>query len=142
MAVVDLAALGDGEAGEVHEAGHVSADEDIGIGFENIVQFQSAHAAGNVGEGDREGAAEAAALLGLAEGGDDGILNGFEQGEGGLTAAGAAAVTGAVEGDAGGFLKFSGPFLDAQTIVDEVHHFPSAARERVDGGVRILLELE
>ncbi len=64
----DGAALGGGEAGEVHEAGHVAADEEIGLLFEDVVELERAHFSGNVREGDGESAAEAAALLTLAEG--------------------------------------------------------------------------
>jgi hypothetical protein len=37
--MLDRAALSDGEAGEVHEAGHVAADEDVGVGFQDVVEF-------------------------------------------------------------------------------------------------------
>ncbi len=64
----DLATLVGGEAGEVHEAGHIAADEKVGFLFEDVVELEGAHFSGNVREGDREGAAEAAALFALAEG--------------------------------------------------------------------------
>ena len=95
-----------------------------------------------MGEGDGEGAAEAAALFVLAEGGDDGVFDRFQQREGGLAAVSAATVAGAVEGDTGGFLKFSGPGFDAEAVVNEVHDFPSATGEGVDRLVGIFLKLE
>lgn len=64
----DGASLGGGESREVHEAGHVAADEEVGVLFEHVVELERAHFSGNVGKGYREGAAEAATLLGLAEG--------------------------------------------------------------------------
>lgn len=63
----DGAALGGGESGEVHEAGHVAADEEVGVLFEHVVELERAHFSGDVGEGYREGTAETAALLRLAE---------------------------------------------------------------------------
>lgn len=74
----DGAALGSGESGEVHEAGHVPADEEIGVLFEHVVELERAHFPGNVGECYRECATEAAALLGLAEG-DEGDV--FDRGK-------------------------------------------------------------
>ena len=41
-----------------------------GFSVEDVVELEGAHAAGDVREGHREGAAEAAALVGLAEGDD------------------------------------------------------------------------
>ena len=127
----DRAALGVGEAAEVHEAGHVDADEHVGLGVEDVVELEGAHLAGDVGEGDGEGAAEAAALFRLAEGDDLGVFDGGEQGADGLTGVGAAAVAGAVEGDAGGLVEFAGPGFDAEAVVDEVDDFPGPTGERV-----------
>ena len=95
-----------------------------------------------MGECDGECAAEAAALLGLAEGGNDGIFDGGEQLESGFTTACATAMAGAVEGDASGFIKFPRPFLDAEAVENEVHNLPSAACERVDASFGVFLELE
>ena len=129
MEVFDRAALGDGEAVEMHEAGHVAADEDVGVGGEDVVEFERTHAAGNVREGDGKGAAEAATLLVLAEGGNDGVFDGAEELERGLAAASAAAVAGTVEGDAGRLSEFSRPRLDAEAVENEVHDFPCPAGE-------------
>ena len=142
MEVLDGAPLGDGETGQVHKTGHVAADKDVRIGLENMVEFQGTHAAGNVGKRDGKGAAEAAALLGLTEGGDFGVADGFKEFHGGLTTAGAATVARAMEGDACRLLEFAGPFFNAQAVVNEIHDFPGAAGQRVDGGIRALLELE
>lgn len=138
----DRTALGDGEAIEVHEAGHIAADEDVRVRFQDMVELERAHPPGNVGESDGKGAAETAALLGLAERSDKGVFDGFQELQGCLAAASAAAMAGAMEGDAGGFRKFSRPFFDAETVVDEVHDLPSPAGERVDGAIWIFLELE
>ena len=70
MEVLDRAALGLGEAAEMHEAGHVDADEQIWLDVENSVEFEIPHPPRNVWEGDGEGAAESATLLGLTEGHD------------------------------------------------------------------------
>lgn len=74
----DGAALGGGESGEVHEAGHVAADEEVRVLFEYVVELERAHFPGNVGECYRECAAETTALLRLAEG-DEGDV--FDRGK-------------------------------------------------------------
>ncbi len=71
-----LSTLVGGEAREVHEAGHVAADEEVGLLFEDVVEFERSHFSGDVREGDREGAAEAAALFALAEGEQGDIADG------------------------------------------------------------------
>lgn len=86
----DGAALGGGETGEVHEAGHVAADEEVGVLFEHVVELERAHFSGDVGECYREGAAEAAALLGLAEGDERDVFDRGKQGAGGFARASAA----------------------------------------------------
>ncbi len=86
----DGAALGCGESGEVHEAGHVAADEEVGVLFEHVVELERAHFSGNVGECYRECAAEAAALLGLAEGDEGDVFDRGKQGAGGFARASAA----------------------------------------------------
>ncbi len=63
----DGAALGGGESGEVHEAGHVAADEEVRVLFEHVVELERAHFPRDVGKGYREGATETTALLRLAE---------------------------------------------------------------------------
>lgn len=47
--VGDRAALGAGEAGQVHEARHVSADQNVGLRFEDVIEFQRAHPTVDVG---------------------------------------------------------------------------------------------
>lgn len=126
MEVLDRAALGLGEAAEMHEAGHVDADEQIWLDVENSVEFEIPHPPRNVWEGDGEGAAESATLLGLTEGHDLSFFDGGKQAADGLTRAGAARVAGTVEGETGGFIKFSRPGFYAQAVVNEVHDFPSA----------------
>ena len=126
----------------MHEAGHVAADEDVGLRFKDVVKFQRTHATGNVREGDGKRAAETATLFGLAKGSDGGVFNRFQQRERGFTAAGATAVAGAVKSDAGRFVEFPGPGFDAKTVINEVHDFPGAAGEGVDGFVWIFLKLE
>jgi len=64
-----------GQSRKVHQTGHVAADQQIGMLIENVIQFQCAHFSGNVRESDREGSAETAALLGLAEGQQCDVLN-------------------------------------------------------------------
>ncbi len=72
----NLATLIGGKAGEVHEAGHVAADEEVGLLFEDVVEFEGAHFSRDVGKGDGEGATEAAALFALAEGEQGDIADG------------------------------------------------------------------
>lgn len=78
------------EPGEVHEAGHVAADEEIGVLFEHVVELERTHFPRNVGKGYREGAAETAALLGLAEGDEGDVFDRGKQGAGGFARASAA----------------------------------------------------
>ena len=86
----DGAALGSGESGEVHEAGHVAADEEVRMLFENVVELERTHFSGNVGKGYGEGATEATALLGLAEGDERDVFDRGKQGAGGFARASAA----------------------------------------------------
>ena len=86
----DGAALGGGESGEVHEAGHVAADEEVRMLFENVVELERTHFSGNVGKGHGEGATEATALLGLAEGHEGDIFDRGKQGASGFARARAA----------------------------------------------------
>ena len=136
----DGAALGLGKAAEVHEAGHVDADEQVRLDVEDPVEFQGAHFSGDVREGHGKGAAEATALLCLTEGDDLRILNGGEQGADRLASASASAtgVVGAVEGKSRGLVEFLGPGFDAHAVENEVHHLPGPLGERVDGEVRFL----
>ena len=78
----NLATLIGGKAGEVHETGHVAADEEVGFLFEDVVEFEGAHFSGDMREGDGEGATEAATLLALSEGEQSDIADGREQGAG------------------------------------------------------------
>ena len=142
MHVRDRAALGGGEAGEMHEAGHVDTDEQVGIGIEDIVELEGTHLAGDVGESDGEGAAEPTALLLLAERDDLGVFDRGQERADGLAGGGAAAVAGAVEGDAGRFLELAGPGFDTEAVVDEINDFPGAVGERGDLGIRVFLKLE
>ena len=71
----DLATLRGGESGEVHQAGHVTADEEIWFLFEDVVELERSHFSRDVREGDGECAAEAAALFALAEGDQGDILD-------------------------------------------------------------------
>ena len=48
----------------------------------------------------------------------------------------------AVEGDLGGGGETAGPACDAETVNKEVHDFPGAIGEGVDGGIRAFLELQ
>ena len=86
----DGAALGGGESGEVHEAGHVAADEEVRMLFENVVELERTHFSGNVGKGYGESATEATALLGLAEGHEGDIFDRGKQGASGFARARAA----------------------------------------------------
>lgn len=142
MHMRDRTALGRGEAGEVHEAGHVDADEHVGIGIEDIVELEGAHLARDVGESDGEGAAKSAALFLLAERDDFGVFDRGEERADGLAGGGAAAMAGAMEGDTGRFLELAGPGFDAEAVVDEIDDFPCAVGERGDLGIRVFLELE
>ena len=126
MEVLDRAALGLGEAAEMHEAGHVDADEQIWLDVENSIEFEVPHPPRNVWEGDGKSAAKTAALLGLTEGDDLRVIDGCQQRADGLAGASAAGVAGTVEGETGGFIEFSRPGFYAQAVVNEVHDFPSA----------------
>lgn len=86
----DGASLGGGESGEMHEAGHIAADKEIGVLFEHVVELERTHFPRNVGKGYREGAAETAALLGLAEGDEGDVFDRGKQGAGGFARASAA----------------------------------------------------
>lgn len=37
------ASLGGGESGEMHEAGHIAADKEIGVLFEHVVELERTH---------------------------------------------------------------------------------------------------
>lgn len=142
MQVLDRTALGGREAGKVHEAGHVPADEDVRVRFQNVVELQRSHPAGNVRKCDGKCPAKATTLLGLAEGRDDGVLDGFQQFQCCLTATRATAVTRTMERDACRLIQFTRPCFDAESVVNEVHDLPCPSCQRVDGGVWIFLELE
>lgn len=142
MFVWDRTTLSGGEAGKMHEAGHVDANEHVRIGIKNVVELKGAHLAGDVREGDREGAAKSATLLLLAEGNDFGVFDRSEESADRLAGGGATAVARAVEGDASRILKLAGPSLDAEAVVNEIDDLPRAVRERGDGGIRIFLKLK
>ena len=76
MLVGDGPSLGGGQTGKVHQAGHVDAGEHVGLGVENVVEFQRAHLARDVGKRHGKRAAEAAALFLLSERDDLGVLDG------------------------------------------------------------------
>ncbi len=51
-------------------------------------------------------------------------------------------MTRTVEGDLGGNGETSGPRRDAESVNEEVHDFPSAIGEGVDGGIRAFFKLQ
>ena len=124
MAGDDGFALFLGETAEVHEAAHIERGDDVGFGLADVFEFQLAHAFGDVRETHAESAAEAAALLALAEGQDCNAGDGSEELGGGVAALGAARVAGTVEGDAG--VELAGPFGDAEAVDDVITKLPSA----------------
>lgn len=142
MKVGNGPALAARQPGEMHEAGHVPADQNIRAGFQNVIQLQRAHAARDMRKGDRKGASESTALLGLSKCGNRHTLDGFQQAQGGLTTPGTSAMTGSVKGDPGSGLKPTGPFLDVEPIENEIHDLPSPDRKRVNSGLRAVFKLE
>ena len=140
--MLDRSALDSGKAGDVHQAGHIAADQDVGIAFQNVIQLQGSHASGDVGEGDGKSASKATALLILAEGDDFCIFDRGEQCGDCRSTIRAAAVAGAVKGDAGRFVESALPAFHPEAIGDEVTHFPRPACHGIHGGVRAIFELE
>ena len=138
----DCAALVLCEPVEVHQAGHVRADEHVGLDFEHVIEFERSHLTGNVREGDGEGSAETAALFRLPEGDHLGIFDRCKQRAHGFAGLGAAAVTGSVKRNSRRFFKFSGPCADVEVVENEIDYFSGSLGKRVDRGIRFLFELE
>ena len=68
----DAGALAAEGTADVHEAGVIGPGAGFGVGAEDALDFVGEHGGGDVGILDGEGAAEAAALVGVGE---------FEEGE-------------------------------------------------------------
>ena len=67
MPVGDRPLLLAGQPVEVHEAGQIRGDEDVGFVLHQVVELQGAHLSGNIREDHREGSAEPAALVALPD---------------------------------------------------------------------------
>src|SRR4051812_32603301 len=96
----DRTALGGRQARQMHEAGHVAADQNVGVRFENVIELQRPHPPGNMREGNGKCSTEPAALLGLSEWRNDGVANGLQQFQCRLTTTRTTAVAGPMKGDA------------------------------------------
>ena len=131
-----------GEAAEVHEAAHVDADTRIsGLAARRCSSFRSAHRLGDVGKPHGKRAAEAAALLGLAELDQVHARDRPHQRGRRLGAARAAGVAGAVEGD--GRVEPPGPGRHPEAVDDEIRQLPRAPAELLHRGqVGLVLELQ
>ena len=130
-----------GQAPKVHQAAHVSGDYKVRIARCHVLKFQTAHGRRNMREAHRKCAAEAAALLGFAEGNDLEAIDGLEELQGRFATARAARVAGAVKGDAG--WKTAGPFFNAEAIDEKISELPSAVGQFLHGWkVFFLLELK
>jgi len=130
----DAGALAAEGAADVHEAGVIGAGAGFGVGAEDALELVREHGGGDVGILDGEGAAEAAALVGVGEFNEGEAFDLLEE-VGGLGAKveRAEAVAGGVEGDGVGV---EGTDVgEAELVGEEFRELEDAGEDGGDPGL-------
>ena len=104
---------------QVQDATHVDCSENIGFGFQDMIEFQVAHPLGDIGKRDRKGAPKSTALLTFAKRDQFQTFNGFQQPDRGWAAVRSPGVTGPMKGHP--FRIGARPRFDTETVENEIN---------------------